>query len=336
MNNTTHTIPIARITPSSITLYHLSTENYTRTHKQIENEKNLTRGLFNGYMSPKTKSKVKRYLDTWIEAVNQIKKSPEAKYLEKVPYLTFVTLTLPSTQKHDDNKIKRLCLTPFIETLKRKFNVWNYFWRAEAQENGNIHFHLIIDSYIHHEKLRNEWNICINKLNYVDEFEAKFGHRNPNSTDINSLKNVRSVSAYVIKYCCKSDGYREIKGRIHGCSDSIRKLMPYEIIIEAEDYDMIEKAIEGEKFYIRQDDCFTYIQMKVQSFLKRINSPHLGKMMDNYKKIGAELYTKNTVHPTNYLQAGKEPILELAPLEKTQREETDELIQFRIMEWDKY
>ena len=291
-NTTTQAIPILRITPSSLIVYYLNTENFQRSEKQIENEQNLTRGMYNGYMSPKTKSKVKRYLGTWFDSIKELKRRKSVEKLAKKPYLTFVTLTLTSIQKHHDNEIKRKCLTPFIETMKRKYDVWNYFWRAEAQENGNIHFHIIIDSYIDHVKLRDEWNSCINKLEYIDEFEKKHGHRNPNSTDIHGLKDIRSIESYVIKYCCKHDGYRGIEGRIHGCSDKLKTLTPYELILEVEDYDIIEKALESKPFFQFNDPCFIYIALPVLKLLKA-HSPRLLKELNDYNfKIGLDMYER--------------------------------------------
>lgn len=225
-------LPVCRIYNDQILTYEQFATLPPRSDRQKANEQNLTRGEFNGFMSPKTKSKVRKYLSTWIDSGLMIRKSGMANNLDKIPYFTFVTLTLPAQQTHTDNEIKRKCLTPFIATLQRKFNVWHYFWRAESQKNGNIHFHLIIDSFIAHGRLRAEWNACINKLGYVDRFQAKYQHSNPNSTDIHSFKNIHSPASYVIKYCCKQDGYRKIDGRIHGCSDGLKVLKPYEQLID--------------------------------------------------------------------------------------------------------
>ena len=262
-------LPTIRIQHDQLVLYDTIDSNGFRSAKQIENEKNLTRGEFNGYMSPKTKSKVKKYLTTWIESAVMIRNSHLRNQLDKVPYLTFVTLTLPSKQMHSDNEIKRKCLTPFVATLQRKFDVWEYFWRAESQANGNIHFHLIVDSFIDHRKLRSEWNKCINKLKYVDEFAMSWGHHNPNSTDIHSLKNINSPSSYLVKYCCKSDGYRKIDGRIHGCSDDLRKLSPYEDLIDNKMFEFVQKVESDDKAKVFKDDNFKVIKCSVKAMIEK-------------------------------------------------------------------
>lgn len=297
MNDQKIKVPVCRIYPDQIVLYNIYEGNFNRSERQIKTEENLTRGQYNGFMSPKTKSKVKKYLSTWINSVEKIKESKHYPSLDKKPNLTFVTLTLPSEQYHDDNEIKRKCLTPYIETLKRKYNVWEYFWRAEAQKNGNIHFHLIIDSYIHYLDIRNEWNKCVEKLGYIDSFFLRHGHRDPNSTDIHSLRKVRNIEAYVIKYCCKSDGYRKIDGRIHGCSDELRKLMPYECLVDSEINDLVNKAIGEVGTKVFGDDNYTVVLCDTVSLMNKY-SPKTAKSLNvNYITIALGLYTKKTEPP---------------------------------------
>lgn len=254
-------------------------------------EKHLTRGLYNGYMSPKTKSKVKKYLVTWVQSINRIKKSPKYSKLDKKPYLTFVTLTLPSSQMHGDNTIKRMCLTPFIETLKRKHNVWNYFWRAEAQENNNIHFHLIIDSYVHYDKIQDLWNSSLSKLDYIDRFEKAHNHRNPPSTEIRKLKDMHNPEAYLIKYCCKTQGYRPVKGRIHGCSDTLRKLTPYETLVDSNTVEFINAAINHPKSTVLEGDNYTIVLCNTEMLLKQTNRPLALHISKYYISTAWDLYT---------------------------------------------
>lgn len=289
-NETTH-LPIARIYPNQIVIYSTPIVSFNRTFKQIENEKNLTRGEYNGYMSPKTKGKVKKYLISWIQSVTAIRQSPMRTKLDKIPYLTFVTLTLPTKQAHHDNKIKRTCLMPFIENLKRLHKVENYFWRAEAQKNGNIHFHLLIDSYIHYKEVQDLWNTTIEKLDYITKFQAKHGHRNPHSTEIKKLKKINNVAMYVIKYCCKSDGTRPIKGRIHGCSDRLRKLAPYECLIDSNMRDFINYAQNDEESKILEGDCYTVILCNTNRLLAN-NYRRISELIKlNYITMAMELYT---------------------------------------------
>jgi len=151
--------------------------------------------------------------------------------------IAFITLTLPSRQQHTDNQIKSLCLNSFIIELTRIYHVKNYIWRSELQQNGNIHFHILIDKFVPWSELRDRWNRIINKLGYVDryrenmksfyrqgfkvreellnkwnkekQFKAyqankKTDFHNPNSTDIHSIRKINNIKMYISKYMTKS------------------------------------------------------------------------------------------------------------------------------------
>lgn len=294
ITSTMHTgfkIPVIRLTGSMVVTYDRKYDYPSRSEAQIENEKNLRDVTYNGYMSPKTKSKVRKYLTTWVNSIIELRKLDRHIGIKKVPYLTFVTLTLPSKQNHSDNEMKREALMPFIETLKRKYDVWNYFWRAEAQENGNIHFHLIIDSYIRWESVRFEWNSIMDKLGYIEPFFLKFGHKNPNSTDIHKLKHVNNPAEYLIKYVSKADGFRKIEGRIHGCSDRVRVLNPYECELDNTAFAAIKELRKSKEARHIDDELYS-IYMVDRDIWYGPNWEKLKKRESQYlREVAIDLYT---------------------------------------------
>jgi hypothetical protein len=189
---------------------------------------------YNGYMSPATGRKVRKYLGTWLLALQQNMTDRGGRGTKYYP--TFVTLTLASKQQHDDNYIKRNLLNRFIIRVQKLFGVKYFFWRAEPQENGNLHFHLIIDRWAKWETLRAEWNAIQAAHGYIDayrlaqeakhlggfKFNPKAGGSkaaqrkaydegvacnwsNPNSTDVHKINKLESLTAYVVKYVCKRD-----------------------------------------------------------------------------------------------------------------------------------
>jgi hypothetical protein len=204
---------------------------------------------------------------------------------------TFITVTLSSRQVHCDKTIKREVLNHFLIYLKRHYGVVNFVWKAELQENGNIHYHILTDKYIPHEELRAHWNNAQNRLSYVDMFE----HDNPNSTDIHSLRRVRNVMAYVGKYMAKkivpsksktvtSIVTRPICGHVWGRSDGLNNLQPFSLhndIELTEWFDMQINSVEHRQF---EGDNFCYT-----SFFKKINLRSLpSHHLQNIKKIAAE------------------------------------------------
>jgi len=57
--------------------------------------------------------------------------------------------------------------------------------------------------YIPYDTIRDDWNRIQNKLGFIDQFAAKYGHTNPNSTDIHSVRGVRDLARYMVKYMSK-------------------------------------------------------------------------------------------------------------------------------------
>jgi len=204
---------------------HKANGNYVeRTETQIKNEKNLRNTKYNGYMSRHTSGYIRRQLTAWLSSIEVYNENYKKKYEKTEAYITFITLTLPSDQVHDDNHIKRNILAPYIQKLKNNHNIKYYFWRSEAQKNGNIHFHLIIDKYMHLKDVQRIWNETLDNYGYIDEFEKKHKHRNPPSTHIRRMDNLQNSINYVIKYVTKEGEYRAINGRIWGMSDELRNI----------------------------------------------------------------------------------------------------------------
>lgn len=223
-------IPYATINPNYITFYEKSIRpaNYYEAGLKLNHSGT-------GELSRKGSKRVKDIVSWFVELS---KEQQHVKAKHPINYkLTFATLTLPSPQKHTDQDIKKKMLSRFLIYAGRKWNTENYLWRAEAQENGNIHFHITFDKYIEHSELRQVWNDILSDYGYVQAYTEKMksffsnGFRvsdnpkdkrteqqqrkayetglkdnwsNPNSTDIHSLYKVKNVAAYLAKYVSKN------------------------------------------------------------------------------------------------------------------------------------
>ena len=169
--------------------------------------------------------------------------------------LKFITLTLSSRQKHTDNEIRNKLLNQFLTELREKFGLKNYIWKAEKQENGNLHFHILVDVYIHYKQIREIWNRIQNKLGYVDRFreiyekltfddyyflmirngttatiqqlkdryerQSRDNFKDPPSTEIRQVEKVRSVHSYFTKYFSKPANVEPGFGRIWYASRTV-------------------------------------------------------------------------------------------------------------------
>lgn len=195
--------------------------------------KNLKDGTPSGLMTTAIRLKMCRIIRNFI-AILKMAPCDENGYLLNIP--TFITLTLSAKQLHTDKELNRLLLNEFIINIQRRFGVKNYVWRSEKQENGNLHYHIIIDKYIFHTEIRKIWNDLQQKTGYIEKYRmeqkayhingfkinyellpkwsaerqekaynegCKINWSNPNSTDIHSLKNIINVESYVTKYMSK-------------------------------------------------------------------------------------------------------------------------------------
>ena len=113
----------------------------------------------------------------------------------------FMTLTIPEKQKHTDIEFHYKVFAPFIRVLKNKYDLGEFVWKAEAQDNGNLHYHLTINVFIHHADIKKEWNKQLEKAGYNFKTE---GHRNA-TTQIKATKNIKNLANYLCGYLSKKD-----------------------------------------------------------------------------------------------------------------------------------
>lgn len=188
------------------------------------------------YISPATKSKIKRAID-WLAYMSKPKRIYCRHRFKTINFrLGFLTLTLPSKQIHSDREIKSKCLHQFMVEIRKNHPGLQYVWRGERQQNGNLHIHVVWNVYIYYTEIRDIWNRIISKLGYIENYRAnlKAFHANgfkvrfdlldhwplkqqqlayqegvrtdwysPNSVDIKSVKHVQDLSSYLSKYLTK-------------------------------------------------------------------------------------------------------------------------------------
>lgn len=138
--------------------------------------------------------------------------------------LSFVTLTLPNVDKCKDAKYThKYCLQPMLRILRNKFGMKSYVWKSELQSNGTIHYHLTSDVLLSYSQLNQQWNNILRGQDLLNEFRMKYGHDNPNSTDIHSVRKVKDMEAYLIKYVAKeAQNQQSMNAKIWDCSQNLK------------------------------------------------------------------------------------------------------------------
>jgi len=291
------------IYPHFISIYYNKRNKFQYSRQILNDEYELTRKNFNrdeqfkssknnNVLSNNSKRKITKCIN-YLLTITSNKKAFSYKYKKSFNFkLAFITLTLSSKQIHDDNFIKSYLLNHFLITLKRKFNVQNYLWKAELQRNGNIHFHILVDNYINYQELKDAWNNIQEKFGYVSRYRNKIKRfykngfklnmkyiqtwskekqyqaylknlqtdwNSPNSTDVHALRKVNNVQSYLLKYMCKDLEGREIQGRTWGANIALTNMRPFTDLLDTEASNLFKKLIRDLKLKTIQTDYYTLI-----------------------------------------------------------------------------
>lgn len=282
----------ARFSSNKIVVYRSYRNNKISLHQEEQARVNFEKKEYNGYLSRATKSYITKILDNWFLTVRHFNIHMATPSKQRQKQMVFFTLTLPSKQFHTDNEIKRQVLNIFIIKCQRKGLFDQWFWRAEKQKNGNIHFHFLIDSYFDKKLLQTVWNECLEPLGYINEFEKKYNHRNPPTTQIQVVPSGQNIIDYVIKYVGKNEGTDKVLGRIWGMSDKLRNLKSYVEDIANTDEEMINEYIEPDNKNVYQDENCMVVMVQFEKrfdYYKRLEKSGLKRFMSancNYLYFG--------------------------------------------------
>jgi hypothetical protein len=119
-----------------------------------------------------------------------------------------------------------IILNKFLTQLRKEFKNLQYLWVAERQDNGNIHFHIILNKRLPIRKYNALWVLQQYRSGLrgqtqfgvpVDlaEVEARYKngsiHRVFNPVDVKKVKSIAGLSSYLTKYITKQ------KKNIYGC-----------------------------------------------------------------------------------------------------------------------
>jgi hypothetical protein len=141
-------------------------------------------------------------------------------------YLAFITLTITSragivNSRDGYDKL----LSPYLDWLTRTHRVGVYLWCREKQKNGQLHYHLVVDQFIHKQALKDKWNNLLRGNGYLKAYKEHYGNDNPNSTNVRSAYKTSQVGHYMAKYMTKQRRVNEDGGaRLWGCSENLSSL----------------------------------------------------------------------------------------------------------------
>jgi len=199
-----------------------SPKNYFSSAR-LANQKNLLQNKHNNKLSDKAIKRIKSAIN-WLVASAKEKRVYNAATNKNYNFkVNLITLTLPDTNKAiKEHEFKTKLMHPFFVYLKKYHGLNNYVWKIEFQQNGKLHVHITTDTFILHHKVRFIWNRLLKSNGFLEDFEKKFKHDNPNSIDVHAVWKVKNLGAYLAKYMSKNEQNTDIiNGRIWGCNHEL-------------------------------------------------------------------------------------------------------------------
>ena len=261
-------IPRVKIEPNGLTITNLTfnDRNYTGSkYTRVANLSSKDLSIYSNF-SDQSKSRLRRAFNLLVAT-----STPQIGYNHKTQrsftfLLNFITLTLSAKQgTATDYDIKKLLLNDFLTRLRQQKHLDRYIWRAEPQKNGNLHFHITTNQWFEWQYIRDTWNSTQKKLGYIDLFNEKHNHINPNSTDVHSVSNLRHCGKYISKYLSKvANDSRSINGKIWDCSQNLKTKDRCEIICEGKDFDFLCKLELYLFDRIYSTDFFKFVPMTME------------------------------------------------------------------------
>lgn len=210
---------------------------YDESQLEFSTKNKVSRAFHNFTISPNAHRTLRRKIN-WLYYMAKSKyvKTYSGKTIFNFK-MAFITLTLPSEQRHPTIEITKNLFNQFLTEVRQRTAMVNYVWRLEFQKNGNVHYHIATDTYLDYFFALGIWNRILDKAGYIAPYTAKHsalslhkynnlynGHRktdfavmakryargsakkwkNPNTVDVKSVISNQAISNYISKYFSKN------------------------------------------------------------------------------------------------------------------------------------
>lgn len=240
MSHETHPDPMVtvenklQIRSHSIISYKRFTGYTFRTDSQRQSADLLKeRKTYSGKMCPGSKKRLIKAIENLVSTTNE-KRTFILNPLtgKQMPFqLAFTTLTIHNPDRNVSQKeaYKNL-LAPFLQWLRRSHNTYLYIWKAELQERGQLHYHLLLGNYVPHTEIRRKWNDLQKRGGYLDAYYNEKGHFDAPSTEIKNTIEREDIAGYLIKEISKSlQNVDTVGGKVWDCSMNLKEIGYYEV-----------------------------------------------------------------------------------------------------------
>lgn len=261
-------IPICQVRNNKVIIYDsYEGRQYSGRSSAIRalNMQEQRKKAYSGVLTPGARKRMKKAISLFCQACPSRRIHNPITHAVYNFKFAFLTLTISdSNENHTAAEAYQKVLKPLIRWLRRTKGVKFYIWVAELQKRGQIHYHLLLPDFIPWQYIRNKWNYLQLKAGFLDGFHEKYGHHDPNSTDIHSTKKIRNAEAYLSKYLTKgNDSSVYQAGKVWDCSENLKDCKFFEEEYSEEIYEaLMEAHARKELKRIETDYCTILIFTK--------------------------------------------------------------------------
>lgn len=283
--------------------YEVNADHRNRLMKSSKFQENALklekRERYKGYVSDGVKKRMKKCITLLLQSTPYKYKTNPVTGRTMAHKVSFITLTTPTHEKSLDAKFcHKHLLEPFLRILRRKHSLKSYIWKVELQANGQVHYHITGDSVIHHRELRNIWNGLLDKHLMLQEFEQKYGHKEPNSTDIHNVYKVRNLEAYLVKYICKEyQNETKLNAKIWDCSKNIKESDYFKFQLDTVSHQIIRQLQETQQVVTKYFEKAIFFDFRTNDYYSFFKESIINNFFSYIKSIQEWKPTQNLVKP---------------------------------------
>lgn len=283
-------MPLIKVYPDQINVFYYSLENRHYPEQQGENLAVDRKKAYSGKLSEVSKRIIKERLTAWYYVTLAYNRLSIKQRKRGYKQLIMLTLTLSGAQVHDDKFIKKNLLELFLKRINYTYGADNYFWKAEKQNNGNIHFHIWLDVYLPKEEVQRHWNDVQDNYGYLDNYRKKYNNSNPPSTQIEVITGKKQAIKYMMKYVNKNESGKLIDGRVFSFSDKLINICLPVIPVDSTVSDYLAQVSRFEGYNLIEDSYFAVLRWKYDFIPLFSKLPAMDYYKDYFAKLAVLFY----------------------------------------------
>jgi len=217
---------------------------------------------YSGEVTASTQKRITTAVDIFLQLAPEREiYNPVTKRRQKFK-LSFITLTVSAhdpIEHSEGHKALKVWLQHFKRPWHRRKmseSMKTYIWKAELQERGQIHYHVITNAWLHLAEIRRVWNDLQKARGWTQDYFAQHRSHDPNSTDVHSIYKIKDVGRYLSKYI----GKQQYKASPANPEAGFPALM-VPIALDAKVWGCSED-LKGKKRFSCEMDKWTFLSMK--------------------------------------------------------------------------